>query len=354
MFRFHDLTVVDVRKTIPEAVVVTLRPESGNFDFIQGQYLTFRKEFDGEELRRSYSICVESGSALLQIGVKQVDGGRFSTWVNERVQPGDVLQALEPMGKFHTSIEPRRSKHYLGFAGGSGITPILSILRTVLSQEPHSRFSLIYANRSLKSVMFREELDDIKNHYIERFSIMHVLEQQNQDVELFTGRVTPEKCAALLHSWINADSVETTFVCGPEPMRRGIVEALRASGFHNDTIKFEHFGATQRERQKHRERTSTEASNSLSTDVVISLDGDRYRFTMDRRQSILDAALANALDAPYACKAGVCSTCKCKVLAGEVDMLANHALGDHETKKGYILSCQSYPISANLEIAYDQ
>jgi len=215
MARFHQLTVTDVQKTIRDAVVVSLKPaEGGNFDFIQGQYLTFKQDFDGVEVRRSYSICSGKDDGILQVGIKKVDGGAFSTWANDNLATGMTLEAMEPMGSFHTPITPELGKNYLGFAGGSGITPVLSILRTVLAREPGSTFTLVYANRGVNTIMFREELEDLKNRYMQRLTIIHVLESDAQDIDLFTGRIDGDKCTALFNSWIDIESVDTALSAG--------------------------------------------------------------------------------------------------------------------------------------------
>ncbi|WP_425043097.1 2Fe-2S iron-sulfur cluster-binding protein [Primorskyibacter sp. S87] len=357
MARFHDLTVTDVHKTIRDAVVVTLKPENGEaeaFDFIQGQYLTFRRDFDGEELRRSYSICAGKDDGILQVGIKRVDGGAFSSWANEELQPGDTIQAMPPMGGFHTELDPSSARQYLGFAGGSGITPVLSILKTTLSREPQSRFTLIYANKGVNSIMFREELEDLKNSFMGRFNVIHILESDAQEIDLFTGLVTEEKCAELFQHWVDIKNVDTAFICGPEPMMLGIAAALRAHGMSDPQIKFELFASAQPGRAK-RKAVSTDAATSANqTKAAITLDGATQTIAMPKDTTILDAALGNAMDAPYACKAGVCSTCRCKVLEGEVEMVANHALEDYEVEKGYVLSCQAYPLTDNVTVDYDQ
>ncbi len=355
MPRFHELTVRDVKKTIRDAVVVTLQPvNGGDFDFIQGQYLTFRRDFDGTEVRRSYSICAGRDEGVLQVGIKKVEGGAFSTWANDQLQPGMVLEAMEPMGSFHTPLDPRAQKSYLGFAGGSGITPVLSILKTVLAQEPRSDFTLVYANRGVNSIMFREELEDLKNLYMGRLNVIHVLESDAMDIELFQGRVDAEKCAALFEHWIDVENVDTAFICGPEPMMLGIAKALKDHRLTDDQIKFELFASAQPGRLAQKARGSDAAKGAQRTQAKVTLDGTSRTFEMDKGVSVLDAALQNALDAPYACKAGVCSTCKCKVLEGEVEMIANHALEDYEVERGYVLSCQAYPLTDRVVVDYDQ
>ncbi|KUF10379.1 1,2-phenylacetyl-CoA epoxidase subunit PaaE [Pseudoponticoccus marisrubri] len=356
MPRFHELTVTDVKKTIRDAVVVTLKPANGAaFDFIQGQYLTFRRDFDGTEIRRSYSICAGRDEGILQVGIKKVDGGAFSTWANEELQPGMVLEAMEPMGSFHTPLDAAQARSYLGFAGGSGITPVLSILKTVLAAEPRSDFTLVYANRGVNTIMFREELEDLKNRYMGRLNVIHVLESDAQDIELFQGRVDAEKCEALFAHWIDVENVETAFICGPEPMMLGIAAALKSHGLSDDQIKFELFASAQPGRVTRKASAAGAAKDTAAeTQATVTLDGATRSFAMSKEVSVLDAALENALDAPYACKAGVCSTCRCKVLEGEVEMVANHALEDYEVAQGYVLSCQSFPLTDRVTVDYDQ
>ncbi|WP_406647712.1 2Fe-2S iron-sulfur cluster-binding protein [Aliisedimentitalea scapharcae] len=357
MARFHDLEVTDIHKTIRDAVVVTLKPVNGaaeEFDFTQGQYLTFRRDFDGEELRRSYSICAGKDEGILQVGIKRVDGGAFSTWANEELKVGETLQAMPPMGSFFTALDAGTEKQYLGFAGGSGITPVLSILKTTLSTEPDARFTLVYANKGVNTIMFREELEDLKNLYMGRLNVIHILESDAQDIDLFTGLVTEEKCAQLFEHWIDIQNVDTAFICGPEPMMLGIAAALRTAGLGDSQIKFELFASAQPGRAKRKVVSKNAASNANQTTAAITLDGSTQTIQMPKDITILDAALENRMDAPYACKAGVCSTCRCKVLEGEVEMVANHALEDYEVEKGYVLSCQSYPVTDNVVVDYDQ
>ncbi|WP_068110821.1 1,2-phenylacetyl-CoA epoxidase subunit PaaE [Tropicimonas marinistellae] len=357
MARFHELTVKEVRKTIRDAVVVTLEPTNGaaeDFDFTQGQYLTFRRDFDGEELRRSYSICAGKDDGILQVGIKRVDGGAFSTWANEDLKPGDTLEAMPPMGGFYTPLDPGAARQYLGFAGGSGITPVLSILKTTLEREPLSTFTLVYANKAVNSIMFREELEDLKNTYMGRFNVVHILESDAQEIDLFTGLVTEEKCAELFKGWIDIEHVDTAFICGPEPMMLGIAAALRSAGMDDSQIKFELFASAQPGRLKRKAESKGASATGNQASAAITLDGSTQTVTMGKDVTILDAALDNAMDAPFACKAGVCSTCRCRVLEGEVDMVANHALEDYEVEKGYVLSCQSFPVTDRVVVDFDQ
>lgn len=350
---FHELVVTDIHRTIRDAVVLTLKPkDKAAFAFTQGQYLTFRRDFDGTEIRRNYSICAGLDDGVLQVGIKKVEGGAFSSFANTELQVGDVLEAMPPKGNFFTKIEPAAAKSYLGFAGGSGITPVLSILKTVLQREPASRFTLVYANRAVNTIMFREELEDLKNRFMGRLTIIHVLET-GQDIDLFSGRVDSEKCEGLFDTWINVTDMDTAFICGPEPMMLTIAAALKAHGMANEDIKFELFGAGQQGRVA-QAKMAERAKDQGGTQAQVIIDGTGHAFDMSKGQSVLDAALAQNLDAPFACKAGVCSTCKAKVLEGEYEMLSNHALEDYEVERGFVLTCQCYPLSDKLTVDYDQ
>ncbi|MHA1530021.1 MAG: 2Fe-2S iron-sulfur cluster-binding protein [Alphaproteobacteria bacterium] len=358
MARFYPLSVTEVRRETRDSVVVTLAPRAGDrevFDFIQGQYLTFRRKFGGAEVRRSYSICAGRGEALLRVGIRKVDGGCFSTWANEELQPGEVLEAMAPMGSFHTAIEPGRRKSYLGFAGGSGITPLIGIVKTVLAEEPKADFTLVYANRSTSSIMFREELEDLKNRHLGRLNLVHVLESEAPDIDLFAGRLDAAKCAALFAGWIDVAGADQAFICGPEPMMLAVAATLRAHGLGDEVIKFELFASARPGRARRRKARAAPGSKGDTCSVTFMLDGaSRVVEVPKRGQSLLDAALAANLDAPHACKAGVCSTCRAMVLEGEVEMAANHALEDYEVRRGYVLTCQSHPMTGTIVVDYDQ
>ncbi|APE45188.1 phenylacetic acid degradation protein [Sulfitobacter alexandrii] len=352
MSQFHPVKVTDIHRTIRDAVVLTLEPENPDaFSFTQGQYLTFRQDFDGTELRRNYSICAGLDDGKLQVGIKKVEGGAFSTFANETLKVGDTLHVMPPQGKFFTAIEPERAKNYLGFAGGSGITPVLSILKTVLKREPSSTFTLVYANRAVNTIMFREELEDLKNHFMGRLTIIHMLES-GQDIELFTGRVDQQKCEQLFKHWIDVNSIDTAFICGPEPMMLAIADSLKGHGLEHDQIKFELFSESQ-QGQLAKKEMAKRSEGQKGTEITVIIEGAERSFTMQKGQSVLEAALENGQDAPFSCKAGVCSTCMGKVLEGEVEMISNHALEDYEVERGYVLTCQSYPLTDKLVIDYD-
>ncbi|GGB54032.1 phenylacetic acid degradation protein [Roseibium aquae] len=358
MSRFHPLEVTDIQRTTRDAVVVTLQPREEDraaFDFIQGQYLTFRKDFDGVELRRSYSICAGKDDGVLRVGIKRVDGGAFSTWANEDLAKGAVLEAMPPMGRFFTELDPSKERHYLGFAGGSGITPVLSLIKTVLAREPGSRFTLVYANRAINSIMFREELDDLKDLYLNRFAVLHILENDAQDIELFTGRLDADKLKRLFETWIDPTAIDTAFICGPEPMMLTISDSLRQHGLRPEQIKYELFASGQPGRAKAPAKSKLAAERAGEAKATVTLDGTTRTFTMPKTgQSVLEAAIEHNLDAPFSCKAGVCSTCRAKVLEGEVEMAQNHALEDYEVRAGYVLTCQCTPLTDTIVVTYDQ
>ena len=354
MSRFHELLVTEVRKTTREASVVSLQPrDPARFEFAPGQYLTFRHITEsGEDLRRSYSLCSAPHEGLLQVGIKRVEDGLFSTWANETLHAGMMLEAMEPMGGFHQPLAPGTAPHhYLAFAVGSGITPVLSIIKALLTQEPECRFTLVFANRSINTIMFRDELEDLKNHYLGRLNIVHILKTGGDEAALFQGRLDRTKCDELLERWIDLQSVDRAYICGPEPMMLEIAASLRARGLDDEQIRFELFGSAPRSRHPRQIKVKGTGDNRVTASVT--LDGATSDVSTTRETSILDTALENGLDAPYACKAGVCSTCKCKVVRGEVEMIANHALEDYEVAGGYVLSCQAYAVSEAVSVVYE-
>ncbi len=357
MAAFFPLRVTEIRRDTRDAVVLTLQPRPQDrdaFTFTHGQYLTFRREFEGEEVRRSYSICVARGCDQLQVGIRKVDGGCFSTWANDSLAVGTELEAMAPAGTFHGPIEPEKAKHYLTFAGGSGITPVLGIIRTVLAEEPKSTVTLVYGNRSSNTIMFREDLEDLKNRYLGRLSIVHVLENDTQEIELFSGRVDAAKCEALFARWIDVARADHAFICGPEPMMLAVAGALKAHGMPDERIKFELFASGQPGRVRRRPTHAASAGRGEETcTATILLDGEKRMIEMPKHgMSVLDAALGAGLDAPHACKAGVCSTCRAVVVEGKAEMEANYALEDYEVRRGYVLTCQCYPLTDNITIDY--
>lgn len=354
MARFHNLKVTDLAHDTRDSVIVTLSPEDGDFTFKQGQYLTFRRDFDGQELRRSYSICSGLDDGTLRVGIRHIEGGAFSGWANEELKIGDTLEAMPPAGAFHAPLDASAARNYLFFAGGSGITPVLSIIKTVLAREPKSTATLVYGNRQINTIMFREEIEDLKNAYLGRLSVIHILEADAQEIDLFTGRVDAEKMASLAEGWLDIPATDMAFICGPEPMMLAISKALKDAGMKDEQIKFELFASSQPGRAPQRKKTGA-ASKGAECATTVTLDGTTRKFSMPKEgQTVLDAAIEASLDAPYSCKAGVCSTCRAKVVEGEVEMVTNHALEDYEVRAGYILTCQCFPLTDKLVVTFDE
>ena len=350
MPQFVSLTVTDIHRTTPDAVAVRLAPQDGStLPFTQGQYLTFRQEIDGIELRRAYSISAGVTDGTLEVGIKRVKGGAFSTWANEHLSVGATIDALSPMGAFHTPLSPDQSKHYLGFAIGSGVTPVLSILRSVLSVEPDCRFTLIYANRSAREIMFREELEDLKNEHMGRLNIVHILKNDPTGIDLFTGRIDAGKLDQMFTTWIPVANAHGAFICGPETAMETIADRLAAHGMPRDAIKYELFASAQQGQLPQKAEAEADAK---TTEATIILDGPAQTVPVAPGETILDAALRAGLDAPYACKAGVCSTCMCQLREGTAEMLTNHALEDYEVARGVVLSCQAVPQSDAITVEY--
>lgn len=358
MAAFYPLTVTEVRRETRDAVVLTLEvPEEHEeaFRFTQGQYLTFRTWIEGEEVRRSYSICAAVHEPRLRVAIKKVPGGLFSTWANEELRPGQTLEAMPPMGNFFVPLDPANRKHYAGFAAGSGITPLMSIIKTTLAVEPRSSFSLFYGNRASATIMFREELEDLKNEHLDRFSLIHILSREQQDVDLFNGRINKEKCHQLFERWLDAGSVDVAFICGPQDMMLQVSEALQEHGLDKQRIKFELFATADAGRRPRKPRPEAVAARSDQCQATVILDGRSQVFELEKNTlTVLDAATKAGLEVPFACKAGVCSTCRAMLVEGQVDMDANYALEDYEIARGYILTCQSYPVSDKIVVDYDK
>ncbi|WP_341863628.1 2Fe-2S iron-sulfur cluster-binding protein [Gymnodinialimonas sp. 57CJ19] len=350
MAKFIPLTVTHIHRTTADAVSLRLTPTDGStLPFTQGQYLTFRQEIDGVELRRAYSISAGVTDNILEVGIKKVRGGAFSTWANETLKVGDQIEALSPMGTFHTPLKPEARHHYIGFAIGSGITPILSILRSTLAVEPNSRFTLIYANRTARDVMFREELEDLKNENLTRLNVVHILKNDPTGIDLFTGRIDAAKLDAMFAQWIDVETADAAFICGPESATETIANRLSHHGVPQTAIKYELFAAAQKGQLP---QGALPDDNATTTTATIIVDGTAQDVDVAPGETILTAALRAGLDAPYACKAGVCSTCMCKVLDGDAQMITNHALEDYEVARGMVLSCQALPIGDKITVEY--
>jgi ring-1,2-phenylacetyl-CoA epoxidase subunit PaaE len=356
MSKFQPLAVARVDHETRDAVAITFSvPDSltDQFRFAQGQHLTLRADIGGVDVRRSYSICSAVQEGTLRIAVKKAPGGVFSTWANESLKVGDTVDVMPPLGHFGVALDPAARRRYVAFAAGSGITPVLSIAKTTLAAEPGSEFTLVYGNRASGTVMFKEELAALKDTYLGRFNLVHVLSREAQDVDLLHGRIDEAKAGALLANWVPVDDADVVFVCGPEGMMDAVTAALKARGVPDAKIRIERFAASIPKHQ-HVVHVAPEPGHT-QCEVTVILDGATRTFTLEKaKQNILEAGLANGIELPYSCKGGVCSTCRCRLVAGEVDMDVNFALEDYEVARGFILSCQSYPVTDRVTIDYDQ
>jgi len=350
--RFHSLRIRDVRRETPECVSLAfdLPPDlASEYRFVQGQHLNVRAELDGEEVRRSYSICAGIDDGELRVAIKKVPGGRFSAWANEALRPGDAIDVMTPEGRFFTPLDAGAAKHYVAFAAGSGITPVLSLARTTLAREPRSRFTLVYGNRRLSSTMFNEALWELKDRYLTRFVLFNIFSREQQEVELFNGRIDAAKVRAFLEQLIPVAGIDEAFVCGPSSMIDEAEGALLAAGVARGHVHVERFGVP---------GAATDApvddTDAAEATVTLVVDGVRREVDFHRGQhSILEAGRAAGIDLPFSCKGGMCSTCRARLLEGEVKMAKNYALEPHEVAAGYVLTCQSYPLTPRVVISFD-
>ena len=385
---FHPLRVRAIEPDTPEAVIVSFDVPlelRETFGFTQGQYLTLRKTIDEVDLRRSYSICAGVDDGELRVGVRKVKGGVFSNWINESLQPGDSISVMAPQGRFFVPLDAAARRHHVGIAGGSGITPILSIMKTVLAREPHSRFTLLYGNRSLKSTMFKEELEDLKNRYMTRLVLQHVFSDEQADTDgphvasllppegaesglgaarrldspLNIGPMNRDKINDFLHNVLPAAGIAQAYICGPFQMNDEAEAALLAAGVPEDRVHIERFGVAAPAAGA-AEAVGAVIHQARPGDaevarVVIIRDGLRREIEFRREQpSILDAASAAGLEVPFSCTSGVCGTCRAKVVEGDVRMERNFALDKAEVAAGFVLTCQAHPITPHVVLSFDE
>ena len=349
---FHKLTVKDIKEETPECVSIAFDiPEElkGEFKFTQGQNITIKTNLD--DTRRSYSICTSPLDSELRVAVKKLKNGVFSTFANEQLKKGDVLEVLPPTGTFFTEINATNKKEYVFFAAGSGITPVISIIKTILSSEPQSSVTLVYGNKNLSSIIFKEEIEALKDKHLQRFSVYHILSREKSESDFNNGRIDLDKCNHL-SQMIKMDNVDDFFICGPEQMIFTVRDFLQGWGIDSKKIHFELFTTPTRENTKI--YTAVQEPTGEGSSVTVTLDGRSFEFMLDYNgNTILDAVLAEGGDAPFACKGGVCCTCKAKLLEGEVEMESNYGLEKSEVKAGYILTCQSHPRSKKIVLDYD-
>jgi ring-1,2-phenylacetyl-CoA epoxidase subunit PaaE len=355
---FHPLRVREVLPDTAEAVVVAFDvPDELRevFSFTQGQYLTLRKDIAGADLRRSYSICAGVDDGELRVGVRKVKGGVFSNWINEHLQPGDTISVMAPQGRFFVPMQPDTHRHHLGIAGGSGVTPILSTMKTVLARERFSDFTLIYGNRALKSTMFKEEIEDLKNKYLTRLTLHHVFSDEHTDAPLNMGVMNRDKIGDFLKSVVPAAGIDHAFVCGPFQMNDEAEAALLAAGVPEDRIHIERFGLAPQAQQVGAVIHEAKPGDAETAKITIIRDGLKRDISFTKDQpSILDAASAAGLEVPFSCTSGVCGTCRAKLVEGEVRMERNFALDKNEVANGFVLTCQAHPLTPHVVLSFDE
>ena len=359
--RFHDLPVKRVSPEAAGAVAITFDVPAAQreaFAFEPGQFLTLRSHIDGQDVRRTYSIS-SARSRLqrlgeIEVGIRPVQGGVFSNWAATHIRAGDVMAVMPPDGRF--TVQKARAIHRVGFAAGSGITPILSIAATTLEEQPGSKFTLVYGNRRMASVMFNEALQDLKDRYADRFTMIHILSRQAQEVDLLQGRIDGPKVKAIVASLLPAASMDEVFICGPVSMIEATEAALREVGVPASRIYSERFTTSSAQAAKVQADVDAahEGTGEAAVALTVVLDGKSHEVAVKAGQFLLDAALDAGLDLPYSCKAGVCCTCRCKVLDGQVSMDRNFTLQADEMAKGFVLSCQARAQTSKVVLSYDE
>jgi ring-1,2-phenylacetyl-CoA epoxidase subunit PaaE len=356
---FHTLQVKHIDRLTKDSVAISFAiPEElkQEFAFKPGQYLTLRTTINGEDIRRSYSICSGQDDADLRVGIKKVSDGVFSRHANENLKVGDTLQVMPPEGRF-TPSQQIGKRHILGIAAGSGITPILSIIRSLLARESETQVTLIFGNRTSNSVMFAEEIEDLKNLYLGRLSVVHILSKESQDVDLLSGRITTDKIHQLSKGIIDFSSVSEAFLCGPEGMVMDVKSTLQQLGLGEDKIRFELFTPTKKQgarKEKTEAGSSKATSEKILSNITVILDGTHHNFDlMESDESLIEAAARNGLELPYSCKGGMCCTCRCKVEKGEATMDVNYSLEPWEMQAGFVLGCQVKPVTPELTLDFD-
>ena len=360
--RFQEVAVKRVSPEAAGAVAITFaipEAERERFAFEPGQFLTLRATIDGQDVRRNYSISSPRSRLAregeLEIGIRPVEGGLFSNWAARAIKAGDTLQVMPPDGRF--VIKKKRAIHRVGFAAGSGITPILSIAATTLEEQPDSKFTLIYGNRRMSTVMFNEDLQDLKDRFRDRLTMIHVLSRQAQEVDLLQGRIDGAKVRAIIQALLPVGSMDEVFICGPDEMITATENALVEAGVPADRIRTERF-TTHLPAGAHPVGVSStaEAAEAATKDItmVLVLDGKEHEIAIGPDEHLLDAGLNAGLDLPFSCKAGVCCTCRAKVTEGEVVMDKNFTLEADEVAQGYVLSCQARATTKRLKISFDE
>ena len=356
MADFYNIKVADIYKETEDTSVITFEIPldlKEIFQFRQGQHLTLKADIAGEDVRRSYSLCSSPFENQWKVAVKKIPGGKFSTYVNEELKKGDELELMPPSGTFGVSVMPEEDKNYLFFAAGSGSTPVLSMIKTHLAAEPNSTCKLFFVNKTAKSIIIKEEVEQLRNKYFGRLEIYYFLTKERRDIELFNGRFDDDKMKVLTKTFIDIPDTSEVFLCGPEKMVNYVSEYLINAGLPKELVHFELFVTGLSEEDiKRAERLAQQ--NVEGTEVTIVDGGKEFAFTMTKDyDNILDAALGAGADLPFACKGGVCSTCKCEVIQGSVEMKINYALDDKEVAQNLVLSCQAVPTTDKVVVDFD-
>jgi ring-1,2-phenylacetyl-CoA epoxidase subunit PaaE len=353
---FHSLRIADIRRETADSVSLRfdIPPAlKSTFAFEAGQHLTLRAEIGGEDVRRSYSICSSAVDDEIRIAVKRMPGGKFSSWANNALSVGQSIDVLPPMGRFVPPRPNGAALRYVGLAGGSGITPIISILKTVLQTQPQSRFTLLYGNRDTASIMFLEELAGLKDRYLDRLEIYHFLENEVEEIALFNGRIDHAKCSEVLSTLIDVKNTDAFFICGPGPMMDAVEAALDERGVPTGNIFVERFTTVAFSAEQIAKNEALQQSAAGAT-LSVTLDGRSSIVRFDATaSSILESVQAAGMDAPYACKGGVCTTCRARIVSGTVTMKKNYGLTEYEVAQGYVLTCQAVPTSDQVALSYD-
>jgi len=351
---FYTVRVSKLFKSTKDSVIVSFDiPDAikSHFAFKQGQYVNLKAKINNEEVIRSYSLCTSPLDNAWSVGIKKIEGGRFSSFANDVLKVGDTLDMMPPDGSFYVDTDAEQKRNYVAFGAGSGITPLLSIIKTHLTAEPHSTFKLFYVNKNSSSIMLKEELEALKNNYMDRFEIFYFLTREHRNVTLFNGRIDEEKLDIIFKSICDINNTDHYFSCGPEAMILLIEKFLLSKGVDKSNIHFELFGTEDRSEEKKQIAKELQGKQS---EITILEGGKSLQFTMETgSNNLLDQAMFNAADLPYACKGGVCCTCKAKLIEGEVKILVNYGLEEEEIEAGYVLTCQSIPVSDKVVVDFD-
>jgi ring-1,2-phenylacetyl-CoA epoxidase subunit PaaE len=352
---FYPISVKAVEKTTTDCSIISfdIKEELKSlFQFKQGQYLTLKKDIKDEDVRRSYSLCSSPLDGEWKVAIKKVEDGRFSTYANEELKAGDVLEVMPPNGKFFVEVNPEQTKNYVAFAAGSGITPIISIIKTHLELEPNSTFKLFYTNQAVSTIILKEELEGLKNKYLDRFEIFHFLTREERSAPLFNGRIDKEKLGLIFKMFLDKDGVDDFFICGPNEMIFLIKDYLKEIGVDAKKVHFELFNTEGIVRKRKKKKVATD--DKIISEITIKEGGKNFKLSIPKgSDNILDAALRQNADLPFACKGGVCCTCRAKLVEGKVDMDVTYGLEQEEIDAGYILTCQAVPMSEKVVVDFD-